>query len=112
MEIRILDDVFLWLLIVRNRPIFLARKKKRRVLRRVAGGANGLGEHIRSFTTDETYTPKARTMSNLIVRVSTTANQRVRRHEVELTVTHPRPISGSPKKNMAGKTVMKNVWVP
>ena len=36
------------------------------ILRRVTGGENGRGEHTRSFTTDEQYTPKARTMSNLM----------------------------------------------
>jgi hypothetical protein len=64
MEIRIRDDVFPLLSErnkVKKRPSFLARN----ILRRVTGGANGLGEHMRSFTTDEQYTPKARTMSKL-----------------------------------------------
>jgi len=35
------------------------------VLRRVTGGANGLGEHNKSFMTDAQYTPSASTMSSL-----------------------------------------------
>lgn len=37
------------------------------VLRRVTGGANGLGEHIKSLRTDETYTPRASTKSSALV---------------------------------------------
>ena len=69
MEIRIQDDVFLWLSKlskVRTGRILTKINKIRCVLKRVTGGANGRGEHMRSFTTDEQYTPKARTMSNLI----------------------------------------------
>ena len=61
------------------------------VLERVTGGANGRGEHMRSFTTDEQYTPKARTMSNLIQNF----NGRESASTLECFVlTHPRPISG------------------
>jgi hypothetical protein len=35
----------------------------------VTGGANGRGEQMRSFTNDDRYTPKARTVSNLSVRL-------------------------------------------
>ena len=69
MEIRIRDDVFLWLSNlskVRKGRILTKEKFLKCVLKRVTGGANGRGEHMRSFTTDEQYTPKARTMSNLI----------------------------------------------
>ena len=41
-------------------------RREWRILRRVTGGENGRGEHIRSLTTDEQYTPKVRTMSNLM----------------------------------------------
>ena len=68
MEIRILDDVFLSLRKGNKvRKVSCKKKKKQDILRRVTGGAKGLGEHIRSLTTDEQYTPKARTISNLMV---------------------------------------------
>jgi hypothetical protein len=35
------------------------------VLSRVTGGANGRGEQMRSLTTDEQYTPSARTIRSL-----------------------------------------------
>lgn len=37
------------------------------VLRRVTGGANGRGEQRRSFKKEVAYTPRARTMSRLLV---------------------------------------------
>ena len=56
--------------VIKVRKVICKKEKKKRViLRRVTGGAKGLGEHIRSFTTDEQYTPKARTISNLIVKI-------------------------------------------
>ena len=67
MEIRILDDVFLSLRKGNKVRKVSCKKKKQDILRRVTGGAKGLGEHIRSLTTDEQYTPKARTISNLMV---------------------------------------------
>ena len=83
METRIRDDVFPSLRNKSYKGHLQERKKRRVILRRVTGGAKGLGEHIRSFTTDEQYTPKARTISNLIVKIQRTVNQRVRWHEFE-----------------------------
>lgn len=40
-------------------------KKISDLLSLVTGGANGRGEHIRSFTNEEQYTPSARTMRRL-----------------------------------------------
>ncbi|KAJ3821770.1 hypothetical protein F5880DRAFT_1508296 [Lentinula raphanica] len=57
-------------------------------LKRVTGGANGRGLHTRSFTILLAYTPPP------------------------ITMTNPIPTSLAPKKNIAGKRIIKNVWVP
>jgi hypothetical protein len=107
MEIRIRDDVFLWLSKLSNvrKGRILNKKKIRCVLKRVTGGANGRGEHMRSFTTDEQYTPKARTMSNLIQNFKRESASTLECICLDAPATHFR-------KNMAGSTVMKNVCVP
>lgn len=83
-------------------------------LKRVTGGANGLGEHIRSFTKEDKYTPAPSWLMRLKrdqTRMKSDKGVGGQRPRIMID-THANPSRSYPKKYIAGKKVMKNVCVP